>query len=276
MGAKRGRLLIRQSRIKKDADPLNQPSPEEMEFESFSGSTYPHHLLPSISSHVKMERHASEPAPGRSLSTCSPMHLLSVPPQSPMLVKQHSHPLLPSQSSLSSDIQFAHQPHHHHHHPHLALHRQLSYPTPTEAASLLLHTSSTSSLSTSPIILTTPPPSASALSAPSMSQLMSTSMKTESLDLCGSSSAAIAGDSSNFSTTSSSNATDLRSSESIALSNIRSKSHDLSPTIVVVSEPLSTLSLDHVPSLRVKSEELQRSLSTPQVSIYYEQKSHRT
>lgn len=265
-GSKRGRLLIRQSRIKKDADPLYQPSPEEMDFETFSGSTYPHHLLPSLSQHVKIERHVSEPAPGRSFSTSSSMHLLSVPQQPPLLTKQHSHPLLPSQSSISSDIQFAHQshPHHHHHHPHLTLHRQLSYPTSTEASSLLLQTSS---LSSSPIILTTPPPSA--LSASSMSQLIS--FKTESLELGGGTSSAMAGDSAGLSTISSLNATDLRSAESIASSNIRSKSHDISPTIVVVSEPLSmsTLSVDHIPSLRVKSEELQRSLSTPQVSVYH-------
>lgn len=264
-GAKRGRLLIRQSRVKKDTDPSNQPSPEEMDFETFSGSTYPHHLLPSMSPHVKIERHVSEPAPGRSLSTSSSMHLLSVP-QQPPLIKQHSHPLLPSQSTISSDIQFAHQSHSHHphHHPHLTLHRQLSYPTSTETASLLLHSSSTSSLSPSPIILTTPPP-LSASSTSSTSQLISASLKTESLELGGSITSAVAGDVSSLSTISNVNATDLRSSESIAASNLRSKSHDLSPTIVVVSEPLS-MSVDHVPSLRVKSEELQRSLSTPQVS----------
>lgn len=42
--------------------------------------------------------------------------------------------------------------------------------------------------------------------------------------------------------------------------------HGSSPTYVVVTEPLSSsLSVDHVPSLRVRSEELQRSISSPQV-----------
>lgn len=44
------------------------------------------------------------------------------------------------------------------------------------------------------------------------------------------------------------------------------QSRDLSPTYVVVSEPLSTSSsIDHIPSVRVRSEELQRSVSSPQV-----------
>lgn len=46
--------------------------------------------------------------------------------------------------------------------------------------------------------------------------------------------------------------------------------HELSPTYVVVTEPLaSSMSVDHVPSLRVRSEELQRSVSSPQVCHSY-------
>lgn len=46
--------------------------------------------------------------------------------------------------------------------------------------------------------------------------------------------------------------------------------HESSPTYVVVTEPLSSsLSVDHVPSLRVRSEELQRSISSPQVCEYH-------
>ncbi|XP_044734473.1 protein tramtrack, beta isoform-like isoform X3 [Chrysoperla carnea] len=74
-GAKRGRLLIRQPRIKKYSD-SSQQSPE-------GDLPSPQYLnLPPI----KIERQCSEPSP----------HLLSVPRTS-TLVKQHSHPLLPSQ-----------------------------------------------------------------------------------------------------------------------------------------------------------------------------------
>lgn len=48
--------------------------------------------------------------------------------------------------------------------------------------------------------------------------------------------------------------------------------HESSPTYVVVTEPLSlssSLSVDHVPSLRVRSEELQRSISSPQVCEHH-------
>lgn len=43
--------------------------------------------------------------------------------------------------------------------------------------------------------------------------------------------------------------------------------HELSTTYVVVSDPHSSQPVDHMPSLRVRSEELQRSVSSPQVCL---------
>ncbi|XP_050299442.1 longitudinals lacking protein, isoforms H/M/V isoform X2 [Anthonomus grandis grandis] len=84
MGTKRCRLLMRQSRIKRDSD-SSQPSDGDPP----PSSSYHHYLsVPS-----RMERQHSDPLP-----TLSPPHhgnLLSVP--GAVLVKQHSHPLLPSQ-----------------------------------------------------------------------------------------------------------------------------------------------------------------------------------
>lgn len=231
-GAKRGRLLMRQSRIKKDLDSSNQPSPEEFNFDT----TYSQRLSVS-SQHIKIERHVSEPAPRLSSPPpSSSMHLLSVPQQLPILTKQHSHPLLPSQST-SCDIQFSH------HHPHLSLHRQLSYPGSTET-SLHIHTPHTSSSSTSPLTsgaIGLPSAVTSNLSSTaytsSINQFISTPFKTEEMEFT--------------STASSASAPDVPSTER-------------KPSYVVVSEPLS-LSVDHVPSIRVRSEELQRSISSPQV-----------
>lgn len=121
-GTKRGRLLIRQSRIKKDTEPGQlSSSPDDIDFEPAS---YSQRLLtaPSFTHHSKIERHVSEPAP-RCLSppiTTNPMHLLTVP-HAPILTKQHS---APSQTSDS------HFPYHcTEQHPNFPLHRQLSLPS---------------------------------------------------------------------------------------------------------------------------------------------------
>jgi hypothetical protein len=128
LGSKRGRLLIRQQRIKKDGDQTG-------DLETPDGGIYQEYLLSVPSSGARMERHASEPSPASSgLISSSPSlsgasNLLTVPSHSSYLIKQHSHPLLPSQSSspstsypltrqLSHPIQTSaqqHQQHHHHH-----------------------------------------------------------------------------------------------------------------------------------------------------------------
>jgi hypothetical protein len=111
MGSKRGRLLIRQQRVKKDGDPAG-------DLETPDAGVYSDYLLSVPSSGARIERHASEPSPLSSSLVSSPsvssQNLLSVPSHSTYLVKQHSHPLLPSQSSSSGSY---------------TLTRQLSYPT---------------------------------------------------------------------------------------------------------------------------------------------------
>lgn len=76
MGSKRGRLLIRQNRVKKECDG------EDM------GVTIPR----------VVERQCSEPGPSQSPTQPSP-NLLTVP-QATYLVKQHSSPLLPSPATV--------------------------------------------------------------------------------------------------------------------------------------------------------------------------------
>lgn len=118
MGSKRGRLLIRQQRVKKDGE-------QGGDLETPEAGVYSDYLLSVPSSGARMERHASEPSPATSNLVSSQVHpgqnLLSVPSHSSYLVKQHSHPLLPSQSSSPSSS--------------YTLTRQLSYPTQTSSHS---------------------------------------------------------------------------------------------------------------------------------------------
>ncbi|XP_059482500.1 protein bric-a-brac 1-like isoform X1 [Neocloeon triangulifer] len=82
---KRGRLLIRQPRLKKETDPLSFESDPE-DSNSPQPSTSQYLQVP----HLRVERQASEPLPSKSL--------LQVPSPS-FLTKQHSQPLLPSQQT---------------------------------------------------------------------------------------------------------------------------------------------------------------------------------
>lgn len=116
MGSKRGRLLIRQQRVKKDGDQAG-------DLETPDAGIYSEYLLSVPSSGARMERHASEPAPSSSSglitsSSMSGQSLLSVPSHS-YLIKQHSHPLLPSQSPGTT----------------YTLTRQLSHPVQTSTTS---------------------------------------------------------------------------------------------------------------------------------------------
>ncbi|GAB0096279.1 hypothetical protein DMENIID0001_117640 [Sergentomyia squamirostris] len=198
MGSKRGRLLIRQPRIKKDSDaPLSSHASPEPDL--VPELNYAHHLLRVPPQ--KIERHASEPTPGS-------QHLLTVPmsqggggsSSGAFLVKQHSHPLLPSQSS-----------------PPFPLQRQLSHPL------------STTMTTPSPTTLSPPidPPPATLSSH--LTHFIATTLKGEDSDPSASS----------------------------------SRMRTLSPTVLIVPDaPPDTLTTS---SIRVKSEELQRSASSPQV-----------
>uniref|UniRef100_A0A6B2EH18 Putative piggybac transposable element-derived n=1 Tax=Phlebotomus kandelakii TaxID=1109342 RepID=A0A6B2EH18_9DIPT len=196
MGSKRGRLLIRQPRIKKESDATSSShaSPEP---DIVSDLSYAHHLLRVPPQ--KIERHASEPTPAGS------PHLLSVPSvgsaTGAYLVKQHSHPLLPSQSSP----------------PTFPLQRQLSHPISAT--------------------MTPSPPIGEPSSAPPvtlsshLTHFIATTLKGVSEDLPD------------------------------APMPSTSRMRTLSPTVLIVPdsgpEPLA--------AIRVKTEELQRSASSPQV-----------
>lgn len=80
MGTKRGRFLMRQPRIKRESD-SSQPSDTDL-------PTLHYLNVPHLG---RVERQHSDPLPAHSPP---PGNLLSVPGG---LVKQHSHPLLPSQ-----------------------------------------------------------------------------------------------------------------------------------------------------------------------------------
>lgn len=208
-GAKRGRQLIRQSRIKKDIDPSQMPqSPDDIDYET-SSSPYSQRLSTSSSVSTKMERHVSDPSPrlsSQSPPLSSAMHLLTVPhaPHAPILTKQHS---APNQSIC--DTQFYY--HRQESHSHFPLHRQLSLPSSHS-----------------------PPPE--------RTDPFSIAEEKESLAASGPSHSSV------------------RPSVSTSLSAPEPKlAHDLSPTFIV-SEPT-----DQAPPMRIRSEELQRSVSSPQV-----------
>uniref|UniRef100_A0A1B0CG88 Uncharacterized protein n=1 Tax=Lutzomyia longipalpis TaxID=7200 RepID=A0A1B0CG88_LUTLO len=206
MGSKRGRLLIRQPRIKKESDAMSsQASPEP---DIVSDLSYAHHLLRVPPQ--KIERHASEPAPGAG----SP-HLLSVPSvgsaAGAYLVKQHSHPLLPSQSSPPT-IPFP-------------LQRQLSHP-----ASATMTT-----LTPSPPIESPGPSSAPPVTLSShLTHFIATTLKGTSEEVLSSA--------------------DIPTPST-------SRVRTLSPTVLIVPETAP----EPLAAIRVKSEELQRSASSPQV-----------
>lgn len=124
IGIKRSRLLTRQSRIKRDSDPTQNVITED---DDNGHHTYSMTRLLNISQ-PKIERHASEPAPN---TIPSSPQLLTVPQS--YLLKQHSHPLLVSQS-LSADIPSTCPP------ASVGLHRQLSYPLPESIESSSLGT----------------------------------------------------------------------------------------------------------------------------------------
>lgn len=215
MGTKRGRLLIRQPRVKRDSDTMNQ-SPET----DYDHLTFSHRLL-SVP-HPKIERHASEPSSHliQQFSTSS-SHLLSVP-QTPYLVKQHSHPLLlPSQSTET----------------HYTLHRQLSYPISSDNSQLITMSSSP------PIITSTCVPAT--LQADVLTPASTIAVSHFATDRI------------------------IKDEPQHHQNEPISKSRAASPTIVTVAVVTPTPTSDNaLPTIRIKGEELQRSISSPQVRIF--------
>lgn len=90
MGTKRGRFLMRQPRVKRECDTNQNPEGEPLSPQYLS--------VP----HLKIERQVSDPLPTSSPPPSS--NLLTVP--GGILMKQHSHPLLPSQLSVSRTNNF--------------------------------------------------------------------------------------------------------------------------------------------------------------------------
>ncbi|XP_055619340.1 protein tramtrack, beta isoform isoform X2 [Toxorhynchites rutilus septentrionalis] len=149
--AKRGRLLIRQQRIKKESDSSSSGQQYGSDLDTPDGTTiYAQNLL-TVPTHHRFERQVSEPiiptssnvishegrTPGGDRSHTG--HLLSVPSQQAYLVKQHSHPLLLSQTSSSLGTHQTFQAI-----SSYSLQRQLSHPSTTAQSStpLTLVTSS--------------------------------------------------------------------------------------------------------------------------------------
>lgn len=248
MGSKRGRLLIRQPRVKRDGEVqiLQHVQSEEMEYvPQFNLLRVPH----------RIERHASEPAPNTFHLTSSSAYqagpsssanLLAVPMStSAYLVKQHSHPLLPSQqsgsmvsvtatssghpSAATTTIQRQHsQPtgYHHHHHR-----QQPHFSSGSNApVNIILSTSSPSS---SPLLVTTS--SESVTLPPNLTHFISAQLKSASAE------------------------------EPLEFGGGRLRTS--TPPLLVVPDTM-TGSLEYVSSIRVKSDELKRSISTPQVNEF--------
>lgn len=235
MGSKRGRLLIRQQRVKKDGD-------QGGDLETPEAGVYSDYLLSVPSSGARMERHASEPSPAISSLISSPstsgQNLLSVPSHSSYLVKQHSHPLLPSQSSAPGTS--------------YTLTRQLSYPTQTSSHSqTIVNTVSTHAaqeIAASGQLL-----QLQHHKPPVRSHTMPHYTITE-MEMIGNEKQL------------------MTSGPTVVIIPDLSGDHTLQHTAQVqqVQQPLHQKQSQHhlqLPSIRVKSEELQRSISSPLVSL---------
>lgn len=246
MGSKRGRLLIRQQRIKKDGDQTG-------DLETPEAGIYQEYLLsvPSSSSGARMERHASEPSPATSsgfMSTSSlsgPSNLLTVPTHSSYLIKQHSHPLLPSQSSSPTTS--------------YSLTRQLSQPTQNtsqqhQTSQILTTTHGAQDIVASGQLLQLHHQKSPVVRSQTMPHYTVTDM-----DL----GVAIAGSANEKIHTT----TTITNSPTVVI--IPDVSNDQSSTSIVHQhQTMYQKSSSHhlqLPSIRVKSEELQRSISSPLV-----------
>ncbi|XP_055841641.1 uncharacterized protein LOC129908860 isoform X2 [Episyrphus balteatus] len=267
MGSKRNRFLIRQPRVKRDSDANNQISPETsaLEFDPFSGTVTSSSPSLLLTVPPRIERHASEPAP-----SCVPSspHLLSVPQSTPFLVKQHSHPLLPSQQShmglSSTSSSFA-----------LGLHRQHSHPLSSTLSghisvsdAIYPHVVTTSS--SSGYIITGSPmlPSATAVSTltPINSAHLVTQQQQQPIASSSSTVKQEAENSSHSKSSSGQHMTTPTHSSSVILISEPPSPISTSTSSAPTTSNLGSSSFEHMPTLRVKNEELQRSVSSPQTN----------
>lgn len=206
----------------------------------------------------RIERHASEPAPSTSIfirhvrqpqQQESPANSGLAVPQSPHLVKQHSHPLLPSQ--MASPITVQRQLSQPGQRPsRVSLHHRLPMHSSLDSATTLLDIEHSSySVSEAGGTRGTPPsihiqrhtPPSTPLASGGGRQSPHLSRVDEGRDLLA-----------------------LPSHLNQAVKEAEAGSSAATPPMLIVSGP-ATGSLDYAPALRVK-DELQRSISTPQVS----------
>lgn len=299
MGPKRGRLLIRQPRVKRDSDSTSatsstvqsQQSPD-IEIDSHPSLHFTPRQITVAHPHVP-PRHTTDPFAGspsaasatnlstsqqhhshhsnyplhiyhQSVPISSSSHLLTVPESAlntttltsthtPFLVKQHSHPLLlPSQSSL--DLPSVTGGSHH------SLHRQLSYPTTSSDNQKLMHPLGGISLTGAQSIISA---SSSTTSSAHFIERSESIIKMEEDEPT------------------------MRHQQHTSVVSHHKAQVQITPSIVVVSDqvpmeseqPIAmtssavssssshTLSISDsvLPSIRIKGEELQRSISSPLV-----------
>uniref|UniRef100_A0A182U4W9 PiggyBac transposable element-derived protein 4 C-terminal zinc-ribbon domain-containing protein n=1 Tax=Anopheles melas TaxID=34690 RepID=A0A182U4W9_9DIPT len=281
-GSKRGRLLIRQQRIKKESDSSSAgPQPYEPDTPSDDNSPtaqYGHQNLLTVPSHHRFERQVSEPilplsssisviggpiaSSGRQNSTDRAHgHLLSVSSnttttttQQAYLVKQHSHPLLPSQTSgggHGATVSFEPLQTY-------TLQRQLSHPGTVQRGSstpLTLVTSSSGSthyLTPSSSLKTDSDEEGGSVPATPITAIPTIQLQS-SVDRTGPSPTVVIVPAEPVQTTASGSS----SSSSSSSGNVSEQSSSNAPT-TITSAPTSTI--------RVKGEELSRSISTPLTS----------
>uniref|UniRef100_A0A182PB85 HTH psq-type domain-containing protein n=1 Tax=Anopheles epiroticus TaxID=199890 RepID=A0A182PB85_9DIPT len=279
-GTKRGRLLIRQQRIKKESDSSaigQQPyEPDTPSDDNSPTAQYGHQNLLTVPSHHRFERQVSEPilplsssisviggpissSAGESRQSVTERthgHLLSVPTiqQSYTLVKQHSHPLLPSQTSTAGSHSTAAtlEPLQTY-----TLQRQLSHPGSVQRGSstpLTLVTSSSGSthyLTPSSSLKTDSDEEGGSVPATPITAIPTIQLQS-SVDRTGSSPTVVIVPADPVQTT-----TSTTTSSSIVASSV-SEQQTNPPTSTITSAPTSTI--------RVKGEELSRSISTPLTS----------
>ncbi|XP_022192517.2 protein tramtrack, alpha isoform isoform X1 [Nilaparvata lugens] len=107
MGSKRGRLLLRQNRIKRECDPIQVASEPTADDATPGESTVTTATISVVPVPRLMERQCSEPGPSTSgASLCGASQQLLSVPQPAFLIKQHSSPQLqvtsPSPSTSAS------------------------------------------------------------------------------------------------------------------------------------------------------------------------------
>lgn len=245
-GFKRGRLLIRQQRIKKDGEVTGDLETPDV----YSSSDY---LLSvpssSIATTAKIERHASEPSPITSNLMSSPsvssQNLLTVPTQSTSsyLVKQYSHPLLPSQTTSTASY---------------TLTRQLSYPTQTNAQSQIIANTSFSSHAAQEMVAgqllqlqhQKPPVRSHTMPHYTINEIDNVNERPQ---VSGSPTVLII--------------PEIPSEQQQTISS-EHQSHIQSSSMAQQPIHQKQVQQQQLPSIRVKSEELQRSISSPLVSFF--------